>query len=209
LAHGESRRRQPAKLDTRFLAESTKRPQTYPRIGALAGAGHPIRTPAPRRGRRTPAPNSHRHQEFRFMRKLVLPVLLALAIGVSVDVRPAQAIAQFQAVFIKEYITDHKDKDFAKYVKTKVRCHVCHQGKSVSAKNLHHNAYGKHLIDLLDAEKDKKDVDKIKAAIEKVNKMHSDPKDEKSPTYGELLDKSILPGGELEDVKKDPEEEKK
>ena len=143
------------------------------------------------------------------MRKLTLLFVLALMIGVSHDVRPASAVAQFQAVFMKEYITDHKDKEFAKYVKTKVRCHVCHQGKSVNAKNVHHNAYGKHLIDLLDSKKDVKDVDKIKAALKKVGEMHSDPKDDKSPTYAEMILKSELPGGKLEDVKKDPEGEEK
>ena len=38
--------------------------------------------------------------------------------------------------------------------------------------------------------------------------MHSDPKDEKSPTYGDLIKKSQLPGGKLEDSQKEPEEEK-
>jgi hypothetical protein len=139
------------------------------------------------------------------MRKFAL--ILSLVI-VALSNQPVFAIAQFQAAFIKEYINEHPDKDFQKYVKTKARCNICHQGK-VSAKNVHHNAYGKPLVELLDAEKDKKDVKKIKEALDKVAKMHSDPKDEKSPTFGDLIKKSQLPGGKLEDSQKEPAEDAK
>jgi hypothetical protein len=125
----------------------------------------------------------------------------------AVGAEQAFAIAQFQAAFIKEYINTHPDKEFQKYVKTKAKCHICHQGK-VTPKNVHHNAYGKHLVELLDPKEDKKDAKKIKEALDKVAKMHSDPKDEKSPTYGDLIKKSQLPGGKLEDSQKEPEEEK-
>jgi hypothetical protein len=125
----------------------------------------------------------------------------------AVGAEQAFAIAQFQAAFIKEYINSHPDKEFQKYVKTKAKCHICHQGK-VTPKNVHHNAYGKHLVELLDPKEDKKDAKKIKEALDKVAKMHSDPKDEKSPTYGDLIKKSQLPGGKLEDSQKEPEEEK-
>jgi len=139
------------------------------------------------------------------MRKLALTLLLALAAVAVLRGRTAVAIAPFQAAFIKEYINDHKDKEFAKYVKTKAKCHICHQGK-VTPKNVHHNAYGKHLVKLLDPVKDKKDLKKIKEALAKVAKMHSDPKDEKSPTYGDLIAQSKLPGGDLEESKKEPKE---
>jgi hypothetical protein len=137
------------------------------------------------------------------MRKFALILsLMILAAGAE----QAFAIAQFQAAFIKEYINTHPDKEFQKYVKTKAKCHICHQGK-VTPKNVHHNGYGKHLVDLLDAETDKKDAKKIKEALDKVAKMHSDPKDEKSPTYGDLIKKGQLPGGKLEDSQKEPEGE--
>jgi len=139
------------------------------------------------------------------MRKCAL--LLSLVI-VGLSCQQVFAVAQFQAAFIKEYINDHPDKDFQKYVKTKAKCHICHQGK-VTPKTVHHNAYGKELVKLLDAEKDKKDTKKIKEALDKVAKMHSDPKDEKSPTYGELIKESKLPGGKLEDSQKEVEEETK
>ena len=133
---------------------------------------------------------------------LILSMLIVAAAA-----EQALAIAQFQAAFIKEYINDHPDKEFQKYVKTKAKCHICHQGK-VTPKNVHHNAYGVHLVELLDAKEDKADKEKIKAALDKVAKMHSDPDDEKSPTYGELIEKGELPGGKLEDSQKEPEEEK-
>lgn len=137
------------------------------------------------------------------MRKFALILsLVVLALGAE----QAFAIAQFQAAFIKEYINTHPDKEFQKYVKTKAKCHICHQGK-VTPKNVHHNAYGKHLVELLDAKEDKKDAKKIKEALDKVAKMHSDPEDEKSPTYGDLIKKSQLPGGKLEDSQKEPEGE--
>jgi hypothetical protein len=132
---------------------------------------------------------------------IVMAVVLSCACA-----KQAMAIAQFQAVFLKEYINDHEDKEFAKFVKTKARCHVCHQGK-VDPKHVHHNAYGKHLVELLDAKTDKKDVEKIKKALAKVAEMHSDPKDDKSPTYGELIKAGKLPGGDLEESKKEPKEE--
>jgi hypothetical protein len=60
----------------------------------------------------------------------------------------------------------------------------------------------------LDRKKDIRDAAKIKAALEKVAKMHSDPEDDKSPTYGEMIAASELPGGSLEEVQKEPEEKK-
>jgi rhamnose utilization protein RhaD (predicted bifunctional aldolase and dehydrogenase) len=139
------------------------------------------------------------------MRKFALMLSFLIAAG---SAQQALAIAQFQAAFIKEYINDHPDKEFQKFVKTKAKCHICHQGK-VTPKNVHHNAYGKHLVELLDAKEDKKDLEKIKKAFEKVAKMHSDPEDDKSPTYGDLIKDSKLPGGDLEASQKEPAEETK
>ncbi len=123
--------------------------------------------------------------------------------------RTALGIQQFQKAFMEKYIKNHEDKEFAKYVTEKVKCFICHQGKF--RKN--HNPYGDELVKLLDRKKDARDVKKINDALDTVAKMHSDPKDDKSPTYGELIAKSQLPGGKLEDVKKEPpkkeEEEKK
>ena len=119
--------------------------------------------------------------------------------------QPALAVAKFQKVFFDHYLKEHKDEEFAEYVKTKVKCYVCHQGK----KKKNHNPYGVHLVKLLDKKKDAKDDAKIVASLEKVGKMPSNPKDKKSPTYAELIAKGQLSGGKLEDLKKEPKEEAK
>ncbi|MBL9165409.1 MAG: hypothetical protein JNL18_21960 [Planctomycetaceae bacterium] len=137
------------------------------------------------------------------MRTFALTMFCAVALS-GFTANSASAIAPFQAVFIKEYINDHPNEEFAKMVKTKAKCHICHQGKKIGP---HHNAYGKHLVELLDAKTDKKDVEKIKAALATVAEMHSDPEDDKSPTYGELIAKGELPGGDLEKAKEEPKEE--
>jgi hypothetical protein len=142
------------------------------------------------------------------MRKLALTLLLAAYAIVCAGVRPAAAIAPFQAAFIKEYINNHKDKEFAKYVKTQAKCNICHQGKA-TPKNVYHNAYGKELVKLLDPKKDGRDQKKIQAALQKVAKMHTNPKDPKSPTYGELIAKSKLPGGDLKASQKELTDEAK
>jgi cytochrome c2 len=139
------------------------------------------------------------------MRTFALTMFCAVAL-LGLTAKSASAIAPFQAEFIKLYINDHPNEEFAKMVKTKAKCHICHQGKKVGP---HHNAYGIHLVDLLDAKEDKKDKEKIKEALAKVAEMHSDPNDDKSPTYGELIAKGELPGGDLEKAKEEPAEEKK
>ena len=55
--------------------------------------------------------------------------------------------------------------------------------------------------------KDAKDEEKIAAALEKVGKMPSDPENKESPTYAELIADGKLPGGTLEEVKKEPKGE--
>lgn len=137
------------------------------------------------------------------MRKLALTMTLALA-AFAGGAQSASAIAQFQKVFLDEYIENHENKEFAESIKKmKVKCLLCHQGK----KRTNHNPYGKHLVPLLDKKKDMKDVDKIKAALEEVAKLHSDPKDDKSPTFGDLIKAGTLPGGKIEDVEKEPKDD--
>ena len=122
---------------------------------------------------------------------------------------PALADPKFYMVFKKEYLEKHPDKKFAEAMdKPDVRCLVCHQGKK-SKKN--HNAFGLPLVDLLDRKKDLKDEKKISESIKKVLAMKVNPKDPKSETYLDRLKASKWPGGELEDLKKEPkpkEEEK-
>lgn len=124
-----------------------------------------------------------------------------LAVGMS---QPATAVVQFYNVFKAEYLDDHPDKEFAAAVnKANVKCLVCHQGKA----RKHHNAFGKHLVEVLDRKKDTKDKEKISAELKKALELHVDPNDDKSETYLDRLKASKWPGGELEDLKKEPPKE--
>jgi hypothetical protein len=60
---------------------------------------------------------------------------------------------------------------------------------------------------MLDRKKDLRDVKKISESINKALAMHVDPKDEKSETYADRLKAGKWPGGDLEDLKKEPPEE--
>lgn len=137
------------------------------------------------------------------MRKFA--ALLLVAIVASASAHPAFAVLQFYKVFDEVYLVDHDNEDFVKEARDpKTRCLVCHQGKQ--RKN--HNPYGKHLVELLDKAKDVKDVEKIKAALAKVGEMHSDPEDETSPTYDELIKAGTLPGGTMEEAAAEPKPER-
>ena len=129
-------------------------------------------------------------------------VMITLALVLVFGVAPAFAIIQFQQQFEKLYLKDHPDKKYVEAVKkASDKCFVCHQGKK-SKKN--HNAFGVHLVELLDRKKDMKDNEKIKVSLEKVMAMHVDPKDPKSETYLDRVKASKWPGGELEELKKEP-----
>ena len=137
------------------------------------------------------------------MRRLVVMLVMGVC-AVCGLAPPASAIVAFKREFQKLYITPDTNEEFAKLVKSnKTGCFACHQGK----KRTNHNAYGEELVKLLDKKKDIKNTKKIIASLRKVEKMHSDPDDEKSPTYGDLIKENKLPGGELEEVMKEPEKE--
>jgi hypothetical protein len=134
------------------------------------------------------------------MRKYALALLVALSAAGAA--RPAFALLQFYKVFDEVYLASSDNKEFVESVRDKkAQCMVCHQGKN----RKHRNPYGAHLDKLLDKKKDIRDVEKIKAALAEVGKLHSDPDDEKSPTYDELIQQGQFPGGPLEEVTKEPE----
>jgi hypothetical protein len=136
------------------------------------------------------------------MRHVGLRIVVALLLVIGIA-RPSAAVVQFYMQFKKEYLDNHPDKEYAEFVnKAANRCFVCHQGKK-SRKN--RNPFGQHLSELLDAKKDVKDKEKIVAALKKVVVMHVDPKDEKSETYLDRIKASKWPGGELEDLQREPE----
>jgi hypothetical protein len=124
---------------------------------------------------------------------LVVPVLIAFVV-------PAAALPPFYMEFKKDYIDSLKDKKFAEAMdKGDVKCLVCHQGKQKKNRNDFGKVVGKFLT-----KKDAKDKEKIAEGLKKALAMHVDPKDDKSETYLDRLEKSEWPGGKLEDLKKDP-----
>ncbi len=127
----------------------------------------------------------------------VFGLLLIVALASASLSRPALAFKQFQDQWYEIYLTDHEDEDYVKLVRKKVKCYVCHQGKKKSDCN----PYGACFVGLL-LKEDKEDVEKIAGALAEVGKNRSNPKDDKSPTFDELVAQSKLPGGELEELKK-------
>lgn len=137
------------------------------------------------------------------MRKLVLPVMAAaVAVG---GWQTAFGFLEFQKVWIDLYVdkTD-KSEENQEYVKLvsrgTTRCLVCHQGR----KRTNHNPYGQHFIHGVLTEDDKKDKEKIVRILTEVGKLPADPNDEATVTYNDLIAAKKLPGGTLEDLKKDP-----
>ncbi|MGD9647309.1 MAG: hypothetical protein AB7U73_16470 [Pirellulales bacterium] len=123
-----------------------------------------------------------------------LAVVMAAVVMTTATVDEAQARPpykkEFDALYLKKDSKDPAEMALAAAIE-KVKCNVCHEGKSKKMRN----DYGMALSKLLTKD-DAKDVDKIKASIEKVADEHSDPNDDKSPTFGQLLKEGKLPGGE-------------
>lgn len=136
------------------------------------------------------------------MRRAAL--LLIAIVGSFFCAAPVEAIPAFQTQFYKKYLTDNENTEYVNLVKKEAKCWLCHQGKD--RKN--HNSYGIHLTELL-TKKDIKDIEKIQKALDTVAEMHSDPEDEESKTYGELIAEGKLPGGSVEECKEEPAEEEK
>jgi hypothetical protein len=124
-------------------------------------------------------------------------LLIATFVLVGILSPPSSAIIQFHQEFVATYVEESEDEEFVRAAK-EARCYICHVGK----KRTNRNVYGEQLSELLDKKKDKSDKKKIHEALEKVARLHSDPKDEKSPTFGELIKEGKLPGGEPQ--KEDP-----
>jgi len=97
---------------------------------------------------------------------------------------------QFEAKYVKKDSRNPKDKQFAALV-AKAKCNICHEGTSKKNRNV----YGRELAKLLDRRKDKNNVKKIRQALDTVAKLRSNPKDKRSPTFGELIARGQLPAG--------------
>ncbi|MFO0789734.1 MAG: hypothetical protein U0805_09765 [Pirellulales bacterium] len=136
-------------------------------------------------------------------RCLLIAAAVVIAFGVT---RPASAILPFYNQFKKDFLDDHPDKKFVEEVTSgQNKCLICHQGTK-SKKNK--NAFGVEVGKLLDKKKDAKDTEKISASLKKALAAHVDPKDEKSDTYMDRIKASKWPGGNLEDLKKEPKDSK-
>ena len=112
--------------------------------------------------------------------------------AVAVGAAPRQAFAikdffdEFKAVYVKPDSADANEKALVAAVET-AKCNVCHAGSDKKERN----AYGNALADLLDKKEDKKNVEKIRQALETVAAM---PSVAGGPTFGELLKQGKLPG---------------
>lgn len=119
----------------------------------------------------------------------------AVMVGVTVVIlggasaRPAFAIKQFFDEFKAVYVK--AGSPLAAEVET-AKCNVCHAGGNKKERN----AYGNALADLLDKKADAKNVEKIRASLETVASMPSDPAQPDAPTFGALLGQGKLPGGQ-------------
>ncbi|MCA9238876.1 MAG: hypothetical protein KDA37_01695 [Planctomycetales bacterium] len=131
-----------------------------------------------------------------FQQSITAACLTIACIGLPGD---ALAWKQVQDEWQKLYLAEHPDKDFVKLCRKQAKCHVCHQGKS--KKNS--NPYGKQFEGKL-TKNDRKDKDKIVNVLKEIGKLRSDPKDDQSLTYEQLIAESQLPGGDLKSVKQEP-----
>ncbi|QDT67745.1 hypothetical protein MalM25_06480 [Planctomycetes bacterium MalM25] len=130
--------------------------------------------------------------------------LLMIALAAA----PAGAHPEYQRAFLDRYTKGvGADKDFRKLAR-KAKCNVCHQGKE---DRTNYNRYGEAFLSRLAeadrlSEEHKKDKEKVAAAIELVAGLSTDPDDPAAPTFGSLIAEGTLPGGPLDEVKKEPAE---
>ena len=125
-----------------------------------------------------------------FLAALMAAGLLAIPNGPAAKADPSFK-KQFEVKYVKKDSSDPMDVAFAAKVK-KARCNVCHVGKNRKMRN----AYGAELSKLLDRKMDRKNKEKIQQALDTVAALKSNPDDENSPTFGELLAQGELPASD-------------
>jgi len=129
------------------------------------------------------------------MNKVCLFALCGMVAGaLVVQAQTAYAVAAFRKEFEKKYVNKEPATDAEKSllaVVKKAKCNVCHVGK----KKKERNAYGQALSEEL-TKKDSKNKEKIRAALEKVAEMKSDPDDPASPTFGQRIQEGQLPASD-------------
>jgi hypothetical protein len=134
--------------------------------------------------------------------------VLVVLVGVwALMTGPAEAQPTFKPFFDEKYFPKEGDTAMKK-AHTMSSCNFCHIGGATNEERKNRNAYGQALAKRLNA-KDamdlsfasklktpdvyKKAQDKIRKALDAVEKEPSDPKDKKSPTFGDLLKEGKLP----------------
>lgn len=119
---------------------------------------------------------------------VVLAVSFPLAWLASPAMGHREFKAEWDATYAKPGSGDPAVTALAAAAK-EAKCFVCHV---VGSNRKLRNAYGMELAKLLTKE-DKANKDKIHDAFEKVASLKSDPKNDSSPTYGELIKQGKLP----------------
>lgn len=118
-----------------------------------------------------------------------LGVMLLCAVGAIVcNSQSAFAIKPFADAFVKKYVDGNENKEFVTAV-TEAKCNLCHVG----TKKTDRNAYGMALSELLDKKADAKNEEKINESFDTVAGMKAPDGDD---TFGDLIKKGKLPGGE-------------
>lgn len=134
------------------------------------------------------------------MKRILPPLFLGMSVFLAVlwlTAAPAKAIKNFQADFVARYVqpSDDAPKEVARKAAMlgeaveEAKCNVCHNGRNKKLRN----AYGDELARLLDKKADAENTEKVISALEIVGRIKSDPDDENSPTYGDLIDQGKLP----------------
>lgn len=144
-------------------------------------------------------------------------VMLLCVVSLFLVAGKAQALPEFKVAFEKTYVATSGSAEFKAAAK-KASCNICHvKGKEKDVRNV----YGAALAELIpgsakdrkkqakdsaqgDEEKGKalEDAEKAKilkeleAAFKKVEALPSDPTNDKSPAFGDLIKQGKLPAGE-------------
>jgi hypothetical protein len=151
-------------------------------------------SPAPAPPTSTPAMLRHRN----------MPAQLALAlVSLVIVAYRAEATLPFQRAFIREYVADNPNREYAQFVKRKAKCNVCHQGTKDRTQL---NVYGAQLAKLLDYRTDNHNEAKIVAALREVANLPCDPSRTDCATFGERIAAGELPAGNLENLRRNPGE---
>ena len=123
-------------------------------------------------------------------RRIVISIAFLALVGTSIQ--QVNAFPQFNGGFKRLYLNDNTPEEFKKKV-TKAKCTICHDETKKTDKGKpdrkFRNPYGQALEKLL-TKKDKKDKEKIRKSLEKVEEEKVPDSDE---TFGERIKNHQLP----------------